>query len=188
MSAGGSNQRRRQQPATDGGRHPANATALHSKFMTPGVAISLTRSGLRWRSDRDLPAGRRKSFDQAMSFPGSGGFVLCWQENTEVEVLGRRLATALGRAGLRHRPSCKPHVTLLYDSRQITKHAIEPIRCEANLLSSCTRSSTTLVRSSDQVSLWRFVRNVIIVRTRILLILKTFLSSWSSPKVGISAI
>jgi hypothetical protein len=34
------------QPATDGDRQPTNATALHSKFMTSGVAKSLTRSAL----------------------------------------------------------------------------------------------------------------------------------------------
>jgi hypothetical protein len=37
------------QPTTDGDRQPTNATALHSKFMTSGVAKSLTHSdGRLW--------------------------------------------------------------------------------------------------------------------------------------------
>ena len=35
------------QPTTIGDRRPKNTTALHSKFMTPGDAKSLTRSGLQ---------------------------------------------------------------------------------------------------------------------------------------------
>ena len=70
-------------------------------------------------------------FDHAMSFPGSGAFVLCGHDNAAGGVLRQRLGMALKRAGIKHHPSHKPHMTLLYDRRSIAEHAIEPIQWAA---------------------------------------------------------
>lgn len=70
-------------------------------------------------------------FDHALSFPGSGAFVLCGHDNAAVDVLRQRLSVALKHAGIKHYPSRKPHMTLLYDRRSIAEHAIEPIHWTA---------------------------------------------------------
>lgn len=68
------------------------------------------------------------AFDRALSFPDSGALVLrCDPHGDRVLApLRRSLARALKHAGLDPEPSRTPHMTLLYDTRHITEHVIEP--------------------------------------------------------------
>ena len=81
------------------------------------------------------------SFDRALSFPGSGAFVLRSSDN--LPALGafrRRLNLAMGDTEVQAARSATPHMTLLYDRRHsIAEHAIEPIGWHA--------TSFALVRS-----------------------------------------
>lgn len=72
-------------------------------------------------------------FDHVLSFDGSDAFVLRCDTASDAAVarLRRSLATALRRPGLRPVASSTPHMTMLYDSRRIARHAIEPIRWTA---------------------------------------------------------
>jgi RNA 2',3'-cyclic 3'-phosphodiesterase len=75
-------------------------------------------------------------FDRALSFAGrkagKNAFVLCGRDTAAVNQLGKTLGLALKLAGLRARPSGKPHMTMLYDERVIEEHAIEPVRWTAS--------------------------------------------------------
>jgi RNA 2',3'-cyclic 3'-phosphodiesterase len=68
-------------------------------------------------------------FDKALTFPGSGAFVLRdYDAAAPINAFRKALNQALVQAGLRTRPSSTAHMTLAYDDRQIAEHQIEPIR------------------------------------------------------------
>lgn len=69
------------------------------------------------------------AFDRAMSFPGSGAFVLRSSDNLPaLAAFRRRLNLAMGDTEAQASRSATPHLTLLYDRRHsIAEHAIEPI-------------------------------------------------------------
>lgn len=69
------------------------------------------------------------TFDRALSFPDSDAFVLLCDPHSDRALtrLRQSLALALRRAGLDPQPSRTPHMSLLYDTRHITEHAIEPV-------------------------------------------------------------
>jgi 2'-5' RNA ligase len=69
------------------------------------------------------------AFDRAMSFPGSGAFVLRSSDNLPaLDAFRRRLNLAMGDTEAQASRSATPHLTLLYDRRHvIAEHAIEPI-------------------------------------------------------------
>ncbi|WP_082541703.1 MULTISPECIES: 2'-5' RNA ligase family protein [unclassified Rhizobacter] len=73
-------------------------------------------------------AGLDVSFDRAISFPGSGAFVLRSSDN--LPALGafrRQLNLAMGDTEAQASRSATPHMTLLYDKHSIAEHPIEPI-------------------------------------------------------------
>lgn len=68
-------------------------------------------------------------FDRALSFKGSGAFVLTGDDaKAPITAFRQALDQALAQAGLRTRPSGTAHMTLAYDDRHVTEHRIEPIR------------------------------------------------------------
>lgn len=69
------------------------------------------------------------SFDRAMSFPGSGAFVLRSSDNLPaLAAFRRRLNLAMGDTESQAARSATPHLTLLYDRKlSIVEHPIEPI-------------------------------------------------------------
>jgi RNA 2',3'-cyclic 3'-phosphodiesterase len=68
-------------------------------------------------------------FDRALSFPGSGAFVLRGDDaNAPISAFRKALGQALTHAGLRSRPSNTAHMTLAYGDRQVPEHRIEPLR------------------------------------------------------------
>jgi RNA 2',3'-cyclic 3'-phosphodiesterase len=68
-------------------------------------------------------------FDKALTFPGSGAFVLTSEEAaTPITSFRKALSQALVHAGMRTHPIHAAHMTLAYDDRQIAAHAIEPLR------------------------------------------------------------
>ena len=74
------------------------------------------------------------SFDRALSFPGSGAFVLRSSDN--LPALGafrRQLNLAMGDTEAQASRSATPHMTLLYDRRHsIAEQAIDPIGWHAS--------------------------------------------------------
>lgn len=74
------------------------------------------------------------SFDRAVSFrgkPGNRPFVLFGGDGLrQLTSFRRTLAAAMTRAGLRRRANTNftPHVTLLYDARDVEEHPIASIR------------------------------------------------------------
>jgi len=87
------------------------------------------------------------SFDRSVSFLGSAGsrpFVLMGDEGASgLMSLRQKLGATLTRAGLRRRANAPftPHATLLYDSRRVDEHPIDPI--------SWTVSEFVLIRSKN---------------------------------------
>jgi 2'-5' RNA ligase len=76
-------------------------------------------------------------FGRAGSFHRKGGdrpFVLLGGDAAALKGLHEALGTALERAGFKCHPtsSYTPHLTLLYDRREVAEHAIEPIRWAAH--------------------------------------------------------
>ena len=68
-------------------------------------------------------------FDRALSFKGSGAFVLAGDDVTApITAFRQTLHAALAQAGLRTRPSNTAHMTLAYDDRHVEEQRIEPIR------------------------------------------------------------
>jgi 2'-5' RNA ligase len=69
-------------------------------------------------------------FDRAVSFLGSPRPRVVCGDNAELVSFQRALGRVVERAGLggRVKPQWTPHVTLLYDAREIDAHAIEPVR------------------------------------------------------------
>jgi RNA 2',3'-cyclic 3'-phosphodiesterase len=68
-------------------------------------------------------------FDRALSFRGSGAFVLRGDDaTTPISAFRNALSQALVQAGLRNWPSNTAHMTLAYDDRHVPEHRIEPIR------------------------------------------------------------
>lgn len=68
-------------------------------------------------------------FDTALSFPGSGAFVLRGDDvAAPISAFRKALCEALARAGLPARPSNTAHMTLAYGDRLIAEHQIEPVR------------------------------------------------------------
>lgn len=68
-------------------------------------------------------------FDKALTFPGSGAFVLRGDDAAApINSFRKALDQALAQAGLRTRPINTAHMTLAYDERQIAQHSIEPLR------------------------------------------------------------
>jgi RNA 2',3'-cyclic 3'-phosphodiesterase len=68
-------------------------------------------------------------FDSALSFRGSGAFVLRGAEsNAPMDAFHQALTHALTQAGLRARPIHTAHMTLAYDVRRIAEQLIEPVR------------------------------------------------------------
>jgi RNA 2',3'-cyclic 3'-phosphodiesterase len=72
------------------------------------------------------------AFDRALSFsgkPGNHAFVLRMSTpNAALQQFRQDLGSACGRFGFpRARSQFVPHVTLLYDARNVPEHAIEPI-------------------------------------------------------------
>ncbi len=68
-------------------------------------------------------------FDQVMSFPGSGAYVLCGDAGTEAaSAFRQQLGVAMGESDIRWSTAFKPHMTLLYDPMTILPQAIEPVR------------------------------------------------------------
>lgn len=74
------------------------------------------------------------AFDRAMSFPGSGAFVLRSSDNLPaLAAFRRRLDLAMGDTEAQASRSATPHLTLLYDRRHgIAEHPIEPIGWQAD--------------------------------------------------------
>jgi RNA 2',3'-cyclic 3'-phosphodiesterase len=72
-------------------------------------------------------------FDQAMSFPTSGAYVLCGSQGVaELVAFRQRLGVAMAEAGLVPKRDFKAHMTLLYDKRTtVALHAVEPLRWRA---------------------------------------------------------
>jgi RNA 2',3'-cyclic 3'-phosphodiesterase len=69
------------------------------------------------------------AFDKAMTFAGSGAFVLTGDDAAApINSFRTALDQALARAGLRTWPSNIAHMTLAYSDRQIAAHSIEPLR------------------------------------------------------------
>jgi RNA 2',3'-cyclic 3'-phosphodiesterase len=68
-------------------------------------------------------------FDHVLSFTDSNAFVLRCNPGSDAAIarLRQSLALALRRAGLHPEPSDTPHMTMLYDPRHISQHAIELI-------------------------------------------------------------
>ena len=68
-------------------------------------------------------------FDHVLSFTDSNAFVLRCSPGSDAPIarLRQSLALALRRAGLHPKPSATPHMTMLYDPRHLSRHAIEPI-------------------------------------------------------------
>jgi RNA 2',3'-cyclic 3'-phosphodiesterase len=77
-------------------------------------------------------------FDRTVSFRGKAGnrpFVLSGEEGlTQLISFRQMIATAMTREGLRRRANTNftPHVTLLYDARDVEEHPIEPIGWTVN--------------------------------------------------------
>jgi RNA 2',3'-cyclic 3'-phosphodiesterase len=68
-------------------------------------------------------------FDRALSFPGSGAFVLRGDDAAApISAFRNALGEALARAGLPAKPSSTAHMTLAYDDRLIAEHRVEPVR------------------------------------------------------------
>ena len=81
-----------------------------------GVAVALTMPSFE------------VMFDRALSFKGSGAFVLTGDDATApITAFRGALDRALAQAGLRTRPSNNAHMTLAYDDRHVTEHRIEPL-------------------------------------------------------------
>jgi 2'-5' RNA ligase len=78
------------------------------------------------------------SLDRSVSFqgrPGNRPFVLSGDEGVRQLVSFRRmLGAAMTRRGLRRRANTNftPHVTLLYDTRAVEEHPVEPISWTVN--------------------------------------------------------
>jgi RNA 2',3'-cyclic 3'-phosphodiesterase len=71
-------------------------------------------------------------FDKALTFPGSGAFVLRSDDAAApINSFRKTLGEALAQAGLRTWLSNTAHMTLAYDDHQIAEHRIEPIRFAA---------------------------------------------------------
>lgn len=68
-------------------------------------------------------------FDHVLSFVKSNAFVLrCDAASDEgIARLRQLLSLALRRVGLHPAPSDTPHMTLLYDTRQVAEHEIAPV-------------------------------------------------------------
>lgn len=68
-------------------------------------------------------------FDRALTFPANDAFVLRCDSTSDEAVARLRspLTLALRRVGLRPEPSCRPHMTTLYDSRHVAEYSIDPI-------------------------------------------------------------
>ncbi len=68
-------------------------------------------------------------FDKALSFPGSGAFVLRGGDAAApISAFRNALGGALAQAGLRAQPSKTAHMTLAYGGRLIPEQRIEPVR------------------------------------------------------------
>jgi len=78
--------------------------------------------------------GFELAFDRAMSFPGSGAFVLRSSDNLPaLAAFRRRLNLAMGDTDAQASRSATPHMTLLYDRKHsIAEHPIEPIGWHAS--------------------------------------------------------
>jgi 2'-5' RNA ligase len=71
-------------------------------------------------------------FDRAMSFPGSGDYVLRGGEgNAQLVAFRESLGVALVNVGLPVKRSFTPHMTVLYDHQTIAEHTIEPVHWTA---------------------------------------------------------
>jgi 2'-5' RNA ligase len=81
-----------------------------------------------------VQAGLDVSFDRAISFPGSGAFVLRSSDNLPaVGALRRHLNLAMGDTEAQASRSATPHMTLLYDRKHsIAEHEVEPIGWHAS--------------------------------------------------------
>lgn len=73
------------------------------------------------------------AFDRALSFPGSGAFVLRGDDGpaTSLSLFRKALGEAMAARGIRPRLGGAPHMTLLYDDRHVAEFAIEPVRWTA---------------------------------------------------------
>lgn len=68
-------------------------------------------------------------FDRALSFAGSGAFVLRGADDAApVDAFRQALGRALTQAGLWFRPIKTAHMTLAYDDRHVAEHLVEPVR------------------------------------------------------------
>lgn len=73
------------------------------------------------------------TFTYAMSFAGSGAFVLrCCPEQERVLELQPALKAALAKVGIRPKYSPDPHMTLFYDQNLTPRFEIEPISWPVN--------------------------------------------------------
>jgi 2'-5' RNA ligase len=81
-----------------------------------------------------VQAGIDVSFDRAISFPGSGAFVLRSSDNLPAfGAFRRQLNLAMGDTEAQASRSATPHMTLLYDRKHsVAEHAIEPIGWHAS--------------------------------------------------------
>ena len=120
------------------------ATELRSRHGLSGKLQSIERLHVTLRAMEDGDAqfalamraaaglaheGFEVSFDRALSFPGSGAFVLRSSDN--LPALGafrRQLNLAMGDTEAQAVRGATPHMTLLYDRKlSVAEHAIEPI-------------------------------------------------------------
>lgn len=120
------------------------ATRLRSEHGLAGKLLSSERLHVTLRAMVDDDAnvelamhvaaglvheGFELCFDRALSFPGSGAFVLRSSDNLPaVAAFRRRLNLVMGDTEAQASRNATPHMTLLYDRRHsIAEHAIEPI-------------------------------------------------------------
>ena len=68
-------------------------------------------------------------FDHALSFPGSGTYVLGGGAGCDpLAEFHKSLGAAMKDQGLRAKNGFTPHMTLLYDRHPVAQHPIEPLR------------------------------------------------------------
>lgn len=115
---------------------PIDSARLHVTLHVLGMAQGSPPEHLAAAMERNLPAVPmapfEASFDHALSFAGSPGnraFVLLEGDGVKpLALLQRTLAAAMRRTGRAQGALTTPHMTLLYDARDVAKRAIEPVR------------------------------------------------------------
>jgi 2'-5' RNA ligase len=137
-------------PTSEAAERTADLAArLRSELGLTGKLLSTERLHVTLRAMEDsdaqvesamraaaslVHAGLDVSFDRALSFPGSGAFVLRSSDNLPAfGAFRRQLNLAMGDTEAQASRSATPHMTLLYDRRHsIAEQAIAPIGWHAS--------------------------------------------------------